>query len=150
MKERWFNSIMNSISKANEMIADAITEYVKMRGEDFTEYHRKRFGIDEEAADPDVKVLKVFNIIDNGGCKFLWTPQYQMLDKCEWYSFDFHSLYVVEENGDEYLKCHMLENEGIWDKPDKSCSRHSYVSELSPQIIDKLVSFIFDYENGRK
>ena len=144
MKEKHYESMVYSIGIAKERIVHAIKEYVKAAGEDFNEYHRDNFGIDEEDG---IEVLKVFSIYDNGGCYFPWTYRCQVDEDSEWYSCAFHCLYVVKEDGVERLKYYLLENCGKEYDSNVSEPDHDYADELPLQILDKLISFIelYDY-----
>lgn len=141
---RHYDTMAYAIGMAKERIVSAMMQYVLEEGEKFSDYHRIEFGIEEE--EDGAKVLKVMDIFNNGGCYFPWTEQHQVDDDCGWYTYAFHCLYVVEEDGIRYLKYYMLWNDGTEYNENESEPEHDYVDTLPLQVLDKLISFIGRYD----
>ena len=139
---RHYEKMKHAIELAKENIVNALMQYVMNVGEDFSDYHRNEFGIEDEEDEEDVKVLKVLNIFDNGGCYFPYTHSCQVEDGDTWYSCAFHCLYVVEQDGARYLKYYMLYNVGREYDENDSEPDHDDVCALSLQDLDKLVRYI--------
>lgn len=139
-----YDAMVFSIEKAKEIITHAIMQYVLDKGEDFTDYDRNEFGIEEE---DEGKVLKMLDIFNNGGCYFPWTDQHAVDDDNGFYHYAFQCLYVVEdEYHQRYLKYYMFYSEGTEFDEDGSEPDHDYVDSLPLQILDKLISFIASYD----
>lgn len=144
-----------AIGMATDRIVNALMQYVMAVGNDFTEtdYYRNEFGIDDDEEE-GVSVLKVLDIFNNGGCYFPYTDLCQVDEEGKndiyWYSYAFHCLYVIERDGIRYLKYYMLWNNGKEYNSDESEPDHGYVDMLSLQVLDKLVSFIGQYDQHIK
>ena len=142
---RHYETMSYAIGMAKERIVWAIKDYVMKAGDEISDYHRTEFGLDEEENE-GIKILKVLNIFDNGGCCFPWTEQHQVDNGSSWYTYAFHCLYVVEENGIQGLKCYMLWNEGSEYDENESEPDHDFVDSLPLQVLDKLIAFIGRYD----
>lgn len=142
---RSYEKMSFSIQSSTERIVDAMMNYVLEVGEDFSDYHRDEFGIDEED-DEDVKVLKVLDIFNNGGCYFPVTDSCQVDENSGWYSYAFHCLYVVEQDGERFLKYYMLWNGGKEYDSDVSEPDHDCVITLPLQVLGKLFLFMGKFD----
>ena len=151
---RHYEKMKHAIELAKENIVNALMQYVMNVGEDFSDYHRNEFGIEEEEDEEDVKVLKVLNIFDNGGCYFPWTNSCQVdkkgMEDFYWHTFAFHCLYVVEQDGIRDLKYYMLWNGGKEYHEEISEPDHDYVSTLPLQVMDRLIEYVNQYELNEK
>lgn len=153
---RNYETMTYAINTAKERIVWALKDYVMEVGEEFSDYHRDEFGIEEE--EDGAKVLKVLNIFDNGGCYFPWTELHQVESAegveagccCGWYSYAFHCLYVIEQDGVLHLKYYMLWNNGTEYNSNESEPDHGHVGTLQLQVLDKLIAYIGEYDRWLK
>lgn len=149
-----FFRVNEAMDGAKRMLVNALTDYVMWSGEDFHEsydYYRNEFGIDEEETEENTKVLKIVNIYDNGGCYFPFSKRRDLTSvedggEIDWFSIAFYALYVVEEYGVKQLKYYALWNQGNRYNSDVSEPDHGYVIELLLQELEKLATFILDYD----
>ena len=139
-----YDTMSFAIGMAKDRIIHAIKQYVLDKGEDYCDYDRDEFGIDEE---DEGKVLKVLDILNNGGCYFPLTVSHAVDNNTKFEHYDFQCLYVVkDEDGQRYLKYYMLYSEGTEFDEEGSEPEHECVDCLPLQVLDKLISFIGYYD----
>ena len=139
--------ISKKIKEAREISKQAIYEflmkYVLLHGEDVTEYDLNEFGLCEEE-EYGVKVLKVLNMFDNGGCCF----SYALHHSLDIYMYmAFHCLYVIEDEDGQSLKYYALINDGHAFDEEDSEPDHSDVYTLPLSCLDQFLDFVEHYED---
>ena len=138
------------------VLVNKLKEFVRINGDDFTDYDRDNFGIDEDEED-GISVTKVYNFFDNGGCYFPVLRHVlpdiktdcqttdELLEVCnehfDYYAFQCLYLEVSEEHG-EHLKYYTLYNDGIDFKDGLSEPDHEYVQNLPLNIICEIINVI--------
>ena len=150
------------------ILVNKLKEFVRINGEDITDYDRDVFGIDEDEEE-GVTITKVYNFYDNGGCYFPTTNSVLPDIKIDCDTADelreelnvnfthwaFQCLYLeVDKEHGEHLKYYTLFNDGIDFKDGLSEPDHEYVQNLPLSIICEIVSVInyietkHDKDNG--
>jgi len=126
--------------KAEEMLENALMEYVSEHGSVCTDNEVEAFGLEEEGY-----VTKVLNFYDNGGCYFFEPDKPNMdglddMDEGNYYDklyenvvyTAYQCLYiVVDENGIEHLKYYRFTNGGVTFDDDQSEPDHDEIKQLS-------------------
>lgn len=151
--------LRKAIEICRQTLAVGMAKFVMQHGEDYSDncdYYRNEFGINEDVEE-GVEVLKVIDILNNGGCYFPLSRCYQMRkpieiegDETMWYSVAFHCLYVVKEFGFIRLKYYALENFGPEYNSDESEPYHNYVETLSLQELEKLSDWLQCYAGQKE
>lgn len=139
-----YETMAFAIGMAKDRIIHAIKQYVLDKGEDYCDYDRDEFGIEEET---EGKVLKVLDILNNGGCCFPWSGSHVVDNNTQFDHYAFQCLYVVEDKYHQHhLMYYMLYSEGTEFDDEGSEPEHDYVDSLPLQVIDKLIAFIECYD----
>jgi len=122
--------LLEKVGEARSVLVQAIMDYVREHGEDYTteplpDYYRDEFGIDDE--EEGGKVVRLLDVSDPG-CFFavqLKVNDDDIHDQCEeddyrnaaWAGFEHYAiwaLYIVRDaEGNESLKYYMFTNPGI-------------------------------------
>lgn len=152
--------------EAQEMLVQAIMDYVREHGEDYSneplpDYYRDEFGIDDEE-DGD-KVVKLLNMFDNGGCYFATQERvndddartywdggdYKDAAWCCFHHHAFWAFYIVRDNdGNETLKYYQFENQGLVFDDDESEPDHDKVEDLGLVELRYIIEAIIkNFEN---
>lgn len=150
LTERQINEIIETSTECQNMIEDRLTVIVKAIGEDFSEaicgkgetafnYYREEFGMDEEDED-GVKITKVLNFFDNGGCVFTTS----IINSEEFTTSAFYALYIVETETEEQLKYYRFYNDDTKYDIETSEPDHDYVSQLNLSELMYLMQAILD------
>ena len=161
--------LLDMEEKCKSILVNKLKEFVRLNGDEFTDYDYNEFGIDEGDED-GITVTKVYNFFDNGGCYFPIHSHVlhdiktncdtvdELLNECDnafdYWAFQCLYLEVSEEYG-EHLKYYALCNDGIEFKDGPSEPDHEYVNNLPLNIICEIVSVIehietkYDMEHGK-
>lgn len=150
LTERQINEIIETSVECGNMIEDRLTQIVKAIGEDYSEaicgegkdafnYYREEFGMDEED-EKGVKITKVLNFYDNGGCVFTTS----IINSNEFTTSAFYALYIVETKDEEQLKYYRFYNDDTEYNSDTSEPDHDYVSQLNLSELMYLMQAILD------
>lgn len=142
---------------AQEMLVNALTEYVRDHGEEMSEYYYNEFGMDEEDED-GVKILKVLNTSETG-CFFskqfktndeslseivVCDEPWEVIEKLD-DSFSFSTywaFYIVREaDGTERLKYYRFYNDGVTYDQD-SDPDHNYADLLGLDDLHYIIEAI--------
>ena len=144
---------------AQEMMVNALTEYVREHGDEMCNYYRDEFGMCEEDEE-DVKIVKVLDV-SYEGCYYSFQGRINdarldnidyddendvrnKLDSC-FSHYAIWSLYIVREaDGTEKLKYYMFVNNGVNYK-DSSEPDHDYVNRLRISDLSNIYSAIIKF-----
>ncbi len=149
---------------AQEMLVQAIMDYVREHGEDYTNeplpsYYYNEFGIDDE--EDGCKVTKLLNLFDNGGCYFAIQERVNDDDvetyweggdykDAAWCCFHYHAywaFYIVRDaDGEERLKYYQFDNQGLIFDDDGSEPDHDYVDGMSLAELNYIIEAISEYD----
>lgn len=142
--------LFNAELAAKKVLIDALKEFVLKNGEEMCSYYYNEFGMYEE--DDGLKIVKVLNLFDNGGCFF--AVQDSVCDRD--LSFDIHdssekiwdnialsfgfstfwSIYLVRDaEGYEELKYYRFYNSGVQYDNEGSEPDHDSVEYLTLNMI---------------
>ena len=154
--------LISASSNAEQIIINALTEYVREHGDEMSDYYYNEFGLYEEDED-EVKIVKVLDT-SMTGCFFAKQFEvnddslkdidrngygYEIFDKLH-NSFGYATywaFYIVNENGNERLKYYQFFNDGVCYEEDSEPD-HDYVDTLSLAELHYIIEAIVK-ENKR-
>lgn len=159
-KSKRVKELLDTEYLVKSILVNKLKEFVRINGDEFTDYDYNEFGIDE-GDEEGVTITKVYNFFDNGGCYFPTInnvlPDINL--DCEttdelrneldehftYWAFQCLYLEVDEEHG-EHLKYYTLYNDGLEFKDGLSEPDHEYVQNLPLNVICEIIDVISHIE----
>ena len=153
--------LLNAKKKAEEVLTNALMEYVRENGEEMCDYFYNEFGMEEEDEE-GVKITKVLNTSQYGcffSCQFDENDDslnnisrddegFEIFDKVE-NSFGFSTywaFYIVQDaEGNERLKYYRFYNNGVCYQDDSEPD-HDYVERFSLAELNYIINVIVKNE----
>lgn len=143
----------------NNILVRELLQYVKERGSDISQIERDEFGLDEDDEGNGVRLTKILNFYDNGGCYFPTTRkaltdvepynketvdelQEELSDSFMYWAFQ--CLYIEIDEGlspKENLKYYCFYNDGTWFS-DLAEPEHDFVNALPLEVVCKIIDVI--------
>ena len=137
-------TLIDKKNDCHNTLIKALTDFVRLYGEEFGKYHLDEFGLDVEE-DQIQHVTKVIDLYDNGGCYFAEQTAVNQDDLTtrDFLHHAFQCLYIVRnDNGEEELKYYDLWNDGIEFDEVMSEPDHDTVASLTIETICRIYEAI--------